>query len=119
MRDEFTMTEDHVKMLSRLHVDWRSEPYLGAPAVDTKRPYGTGDVLRDIAKIIGIEPTNGEAVRENGDSPHFAKADRERMMQLHREMEYAVQVVLATGSKAPGTYRISVPYNFTSWIRVS
>lgn len=119
MRDEFVMTDDHVKMLSRLRVDWRDEAYLGAPAVDAKRPYGSGDVLRDIAKIVGIEPTNGEAMRENGDMPHFAKVDRDRMLQLHREMEYAVQIVLATGSKAPGTYRISVPYNSTSWVRVS
>lgn len=114
MVTEFTMTEEHVKLLRRLRVEWGD----GAPVVDAKRPYGNKSLLSDIARIIGIEPTNKDAMRDNGDLPHFSASDRSRMTQLHREMEYAIQVSLATGASAPGTYRISKPYDTTSWVRV-
>lgn len=114
MVTEFVMTDDHVNLLRRLHVEWQG----AAPGVDSGRPYGNKDILADIAKIIGIQPTNKDAVDEREDLPHFSKLDRIRMLQLHREMEYAMQVTLVTGQAMPGTYRISRPYDATSWVRV-
>jgi hypothetical protein len=46
------ITEDHVKLVSRLNLQWQNCEY-GAPEVDPKRPYGNSDVENDIREILG------------------------------------------------------------------
>ncbi len=47
----FTVTADHLKLLRAAYVDWDACEF-GAPAIDSKRPYGNGGVVRDIANIV-------------------------------------------------------------------
>ena len=46
---EFTVTEEHLKLLRRAYVDWEDCEF-GAPAIDCKRPYGNSDVIADIGE---------------------------------------------------------------------
>jgi hypothetical protein len=51
---EFTVTEDHLKLLRRAYIGW-DDCEFGAPGIDPKRPYGNSDVIGDIAEILGEE----------------------------------------------------------------
>ncbi len=108
---EFELTEEHVKLLRRMFVEWDSQCYFGAPCIDMKRPYGNKDVLNDIAEIVGEKdrlcPHCGESLNEQ---------DAKRYEELHKETETALQVVLATGSFEPGKYRAE---EYTrDWVKV-
>jgi hypothetical protein len=51
-RRDFLITDNHIKLLKRMWVNWQDCEY-GAPAVDCKRPYGNSDVEDDICEILG------------------------------------------------------------------
>ena len=53
---EFTVTDDHLKLLARTFIDYDGWTEFGAPEVDPKLPYGNSDVYDDIAEILGIAP---------------------------------------------------------------
>ena len=103
MRGEtYELTDLHVALLRHMWVSWCADEF-GAPTIDPKRPYGNGDVLLDIEMILRktrqvCEPT-----------PELCEA-------LHRETEWALAIVLRTGSFEPGTYRTD-DYGAT-WRRV-
>ncbi len=88
----FTVTEDHLKLLRRMWVEWCDDEY-GAPAIDPKRPYGNSDVYSDIAKILGWE------VWEDGISDGDPKA-----WQIHQETKVALQIALRVGYFKAGEY---------------
>jgi hypothetical protein len=46
---EFTVTEDHLRLLPHAYVSWHDSEY-GSPSIDSKRPYGESYVERSIAK---------------------------------------------------------------------
>lgn len=96
----FTLTPEHVALLRAANVQ-RDGSEFGAPCIDPKMPYGDSDVLTSMRNILG---------RENIECPHCAGLfgeDDEELTELHRETETALQVVLATGSFAPGEYEAS------------
>lgn len=94
----FTVTNDHLLLARRMYVSWSDCEY-GAPEIDPKRPYGNSDVPGDIADILGWEnrydPKTGEPLREWHD----------RAAAIHKEMQTALQVFLATGAFEAGIYR--------------
>lgn len=98
MKNEtFQLTEDHIKLLSLMWVDWQ-DCETGAPEIDPKRPYGNSDVVGDIADALGwdnrIDPDTGDRVVDH----------EKRAMKLHRETRTALQIVLRTKSFVPGLY---------------
>ncbi len=93
----FVLTDTHIKLLRAANVSWGDCEY-GAPAIDPKKPYGNGDVINDIAKIIGLPVTKSD---DGEHHPVIAEA----LKRLHRETEIAFVIVLATGSFEPGTYQ--------------
>jgi hypothetical protein len=105
MRD-FALTEQHIKLLQRMYVTWFDCEF-GSPAIDPKRPYGNSDCEEDIAEILGIE------WEDDGDG--MSDDLRERMEDLHKETEVALQIVLCTASFHPGTYRKMSEYDDRSW----
>lgn len=109
----FTLTAQHVKLLRAMYVYWEDYPeeHDGAPAVDSKRPYGNSSVLRDVAKIIGEPPPDADG--------EWADGQAERLLTIHAETATALQIVLITGSFDPGEFRKSDPYLSRSWQRVS
>jgi len=103
----FTLTEDHVKLLRAAYVRWEETEW-GAPAIDGKRPYGNGNIHRDIAEILGrpvLYDTDDDA------------AWRAPLWELHKQTETALQIVLATGSFEPGEYRCGRYHR--NWEKVS
>lgn len=98
----FEVTEEHLKLMRRMYVGWQDCEY-GAPEIDPKRPYGNSDVEGDIAEILGWTT--------------FATDEswRDRAATLHREMQTVLQIVLAIGRIATGSYEKTERYRFDSW----
>ena len=61
---EFTITEDHLKLLRRVYVAWDFGEGDGAPAINSKKPYGNSYVERDIAEILDVP--DEDWIYENG-----------------------------------------------------
>ena len=97
-KKEFVLREKHLKLLSKMNVSWWDAEF-GAPCIDPKRPYGNSSVIQDMASILGIE---GKTCPHCGEL--LEKQDEERIVNLHKEMETALQVVLSTQSFRPGAY---------------
>lgn len=95
---EFTLTENHLLLLRNAYVSW-DDCEFGAPEIDPKRPYGNSDVLRDIARIVGLE-WDDDAMEDGGLQPDTLAW----LNTLHRETETALQLVLGFGA-VPGAFR--------------
>jgi len=96
----FTVTENHIKLLKRMIVSWDSCEF-GAPAIDCKRPYGNSSVIYDIAEIIGYEYSTEDPDGEG----EMVDEDYNYLRHLHEEMQTVLQIVLSSGSFAPGNYK--------------
>lgn len=97
---EFTLTEDHLKLLQNMYVGWSCSEF-GAPEIDPKRPYGNSDVIGDIHEILTGTYSSWEDIPEEL---------KEKYNKLHKETETALEIILHTRSFVPGRYRKSKPY---------
>ena len=95
---EFTLTEEHIKLLSKMVVGWQDCEF-GAPEINPKRPYGNSSVILDMAEILGME----SMVCPHCDTP-LEEQDEDKLNDLHKETETALQIVLSTQSFKPGKY---------------
>ena len=105
----FALTEDHLKLVNRMYVDFDDGGYDGAPAVNLKRPYGNSSVFYDIAEILGIKPADDDDWRLDKD-PRY-----ETVVRLHGESALALQICLCTMSFRPGVYVKESRYDSRSW----
>jgi hypothetical protein len=97
---QFTVTDEHVRLLRRAHVSW-DETEFGAPGIDPKRPYGNSDIYGDIAEILGLVDGDWQdEVAEDWPSPELEW----RFLRLHVETAIALQIGLATGEFRAGRY---------------
>jgi hypothetical protein len=92
---EFTVTDDHLKLLRHMWVCWIVSERYGAPAIESKKPYGNSAVLADVAEILH----GPDGVYE------WTDQEAERYLRLHVETAIALQIALATGEFRPGRYR--------------
>jgi len=100
---EFTVTEDHLKLLRHAWVDWDEGEGYGAPGINPKKPYGESYVERSIAQILDAPDEDWEF--EDGQKAYVTPEAEERFTRLHVETMVALQIVLATGEFRPGRYR--------------
>lgn len=108
---EFTVTGTHLELLRNTCVWWNHAEF-GAPGIDPKKPYGNGDVLRDIARILGVP--DSEWLIDPGDDYEGPEPDAEAgFLRLHAETGIVLQIVLAAGQFQPGRY-VRDPYR-TNW----
>jgi len=125
---EFKLTDDHLKLMKRMFIEWDDTAYDGAPAVNIKRPYGNSDVPNDVAEIV-----SGREDDDTPDSPfHYGRDGDLRSVEaedgrvltvedltaIHKEMATALQIVLCTGAFRTGLYRTTRMYDSLSWERV-
>lgn len=96
-KETFILTGQHVKLLRQANVSWNDCEF-GAPCVDPKRPYGNGNVYEDMANILGV------VWQRDVEDDYMPLSFRIRFDELHKELETALQVVMASGSFEPGTY---------------
>lgn len=108
----FTLTESHLKLLRKFNVCWEGNAYFGAPAVDAKRPYGNGDLERDIAEILGWP-----LFEDADEQKHLSGVQRENALTLHKQTLVALEIVLQTGRFEPGVYKR--PKYLGVWEKVS
>jgi len=96
---EFTVTHEHLRLLRRAHVSWGEGEFLGAPSINSKRPYGNSNVYADIADILGVPygEWDDEALNPLPDAAW-------RFARLHAETGIALQIALATGEFRTGRY---------------
>lgn len=108
-RVTFKLKEEHIKLLQASYVDFDENAYLGAAAVDIKRPYGNKAVLEDIHEIL-----TGEVVEYS----ELPKKLEEKYLKLHKETATALQIILVTGKFEVGTYEGDRYFN-RSWVKVA
>lgn len=107
----FTITEEHLKLLSHMYVGWQDCEY-GAPEIDPKRPYGNSFVEADIGEILEEEPEGND-----GYEPVYSGCQRERFATLHMETQTALQICLKHLKFETGTYRRIDRYS-DDWVKV-
>ncbi len=110
---EFTVTEDHLKLLRHAYLYWEYGEGYGAPAIDPKRPYGNSDVERDIAEILEAPESDWELV--DGEVLYPTPEAQERFTRLHVETMVVLHIALATGGFRSGHY---IRDDVIGWIRV-
>lgn len=99
MKQSFTLTTQHVLLLRNAAVCFFDGPEWGGPSLNFKRPFGNGDMISDMARMIDIEP-----VETDDEELHWPPGTRDAMILLYHELATALQVVLACGSFEPGSY---------------
>jgi len=111
---EFTVTEDHLKLMKRAYVSW-DDCEFGAPEIDCKRPYGNSDVLRDIAEIID---TDAARIAYDGEDAWeaYEQAHEEAFTRMHAETAIVLQIALNTGEFRAGRY---VRERYGDWYRAA
>lgn len=110
--ERFEVTEDHLKLVRQMNFRYEDWSEFGAPAVDSKRPYGNSDVLSDIVEIItGHNPYN-----EDGDLEQWVKDREQQFMKLHKETATVLEIAARTGKFEAGVYR--TPTYFREWEKV-
>lgn len=90
-KEEFRVTEDHIKLLQHVNISFNDGEIDKVPGIDTKRPFGNGDFQTDIAEILGWEISDDEEMFE-------------RAEDLLRDLKKPLQIVLNTLSFKPGLY---------------
>lgn len=95
---EFTITEDHLKLLKRACWESNEECEFGSVALDCKRPFGNSDVYGDMHEILkdGARRTDGE----------FSDEVIQKYNHLFfQELPVVLEIICVTGSVQIGTYR--------------
>ena len=125
---KFTITENHLKLLKRLNVEW-DDCEFGAPCIDPKRPYGNSDVIDDIAEIIGIKKDKNtidydkeEAEDYEDIEDYFSETEwkdevYDNLNKLHKEMQIVLQIIFIMGKIEVGDYAKKDKYDYESWIK--
>lgn len=96
--ERFTLTEDHLKLLQRANIT-TNYGETESPGLCTKRPYGNGDVVGDVAEILGLDINKLDEDDSQYDEKYYDK-----LWALHMEVETALQIILTTQSFTPGDY---------------
>ena len=103
---EFTVTEDHLKLLRHLcdgGLYWNpGEGFGGAPFFGPKKPYGNSYVPGDVARIVGAPDSDWEP-DEWGNIALRPEAE-DRYLRLHVETGIALKIALTTGEFRAGHY---------------
>ena len=100
-KEKFTVTEEHIKLLKNSYISWNDGEF-GAAGINTKKPYGNGNVLSDLAELLDI-PNNK---RHEDDDAYYKPQDLERIENVHREIETVLQILVTncTDGLKTGTY---------------
>jgi hypothetical protein len=110
MTVRFTLTQQHIDLVSNMYVDYNDHTETGAPYIDPKRPYGNSDVPGDIADILDIP-----IIEDDG---YMDPKQESELLALHRETETALQIILKCKTFEPGVFERPNPYQL-GWRRIT
>jgi len=103
----FTIREEHLKLVSNLKLKWDFSN-IEAPAFDSKKPYGSNDLYRKMIKILDwkVEAVvNNEAFDYFSENDELPKALKDKLYDLHRELETVIEICIRRLSFETGTYQ--------------
>lgn len=105
-KEHFRVLPEHVALLQNACVRWDSCEF-GAPAIDSKRPYGHSgsQIYLDMANIIGLTP----ASTDDDDEPACSDEQVDHLHGLHTDLETVLQIFLHTGVLQSGLCDCSPP----------
>ena len=112
---EFTVTEDHLKLLQHVYLYWDYGEGYGAPAINPKKPYGNSDVERDVAEILDAPNSDWEG-DEDDEYLDLTPEAREHFARLHVETMIVLHIVLAARDIRPGRY---IRDDAMGWLRTA
>jgi hypothetical protein len=98
---EFTLTSDHVRLLRQLRVVW-IEVEAGAPVIDVEMPFGSTEIHRDVARILGHP---GVFPAPPSGTPR-ERAGQMEVVELPAGLLQAVEILLDAGKLRPGSYTV-------------
>ena len=107
----FTLTQEHLALVTRMFVEYDDCCEFGAPIIDPKRPYGNSDVYDDISNILGLEPSECDKYEK-----WFSDEQTKYMKELHKQTATALQIILRTQKFECGNY-VADAYD-ENWRRV-
>lgn len=94
----FQLKASHILLLRAGNIQFSNSCEWGYIGLDCKRPFGNGDLVGDMARIVGIVPI------ETDDGDAWPKGTREAMLKIFRqELPIAMSIVLS-GCYEPGSY---------------
>lgn len=97
---KFTMTAEHLKLLSCFYIGWNDYAYAGSPGPGDKRPFGDSDVVRNIHEDLGWpmpdedDPNWDEKYGDDKSWNDVWEPCEKRAMAIYRETEHAMAIVL-------------------------
>ena len=108
MSEIFHVTEEHIKLMKRLHIGWCDDEY-GAPEVDHKRPYGNSDVEEDMKTILNLSSNKCPHCEEVLDDSDDEKANN-LVASLHKDMQTVLQILVQNNGIKIGVYKNKEKY---------
>lgn len=96
---EFTVTEEHIKLLNGARVSW-NEQFNQGPCIDSLQPYGSTCIECDMAKILGVKPVMNAATGYT----RYTDEQKNQFKKLHKETQAALHIFLKTGKMEIGDY---------------
>lgn len=111
-KDQFELTEAHLKLLGEFYIEWLGNINYGhgSPAVNQKRPYGNSFVLGDVHEIVTGDKLKGRSLTDE---------ETQLYKKLHIETMVALQIVLSTQKFEVGIYQLQNYYDQRSWKRIN
>lgn len=103
--ERFELTENHIKLLNKANIIW-NDAENGAPAIDSKRPYGSSSMLLDASKILRRKNIPVEKGIKGFDRQEFIDS---KIIDIHYETRTALEIILSTRSFETGIYEKTSP----------
>ena len=94
----FYLTDVHLKLLKRVNISFNDGEIDDVPGIDTKRPFGNSDWVRDVAEIL-------EWTLVDSDEWEIPEEYHTTAEKLLKELRDALQVVLTAQSFKIGKYK--------------
>ena len=108
---KFYMLQQHLDLLKHMNVWFDETMYVGAPAVDIKRPFGNKTVYEDMARILKME-----MIKDKDGCDTLTLQQARYLQTIWPQMELALQIVLCTQSFKTGHYHKTDEYDYRSWV---
>lgn len=116
MSQTFRLKKEHILLLKSSRFDWWDDE-CGGIVEDRRRPYGNSDHIRDIAEILGIKQKLDVGKSEAENELIYDEEQEQELLQLHRETEMALKIILTTKSFKPGLYQADRDDENWKWVR--
>ena len=115
MGDVFVLTDQHLKLIREMCIEFDDGGYDGAPAVNCKRPYGnSGDVAYEVYRVLH---DGAEWDWDDDCDDGMPEDQHQRYHDLHRETAIALQICCMRMTFETGTFK-KTDYGSQGWEKI-